>query len=78
MRGNAALLKRRVRSIVQGMVRAPLKKAGMIVLLAFLAFTAFYAEPFVFTRRAHEHDRHGPPSALYWAARGEYPRREKH
>jgi hypothetical protein len=41
------------------MIRAPLKKAGIIILLAFLTFTAFYAESFVFTRLGHEHDHHG-------------------
>ncbi|MDR0639794.1 MAG: hypothetical protein LBG27_12995 [Spirochaetaceae bacterium] len=36
-----------------------MKKVGMIVLLMFLTFTAFYAEAFVFTNIEHEHDHDG-------------------
>jgi hypothetical protein len=56
---NAFLSKRRVYGMVPVMVRVPLKKAGMIVLLAFLTFTVFYAESFVFTYLDHEHDHDG-------------------
>jgi hypothetical protein len=44
-----------------GVARAPLtlKKVGTIVLPAFLAFTAFYAESFVIAHLDHEHDHDG-------------------
>jgi hypothetical protein len=36
-----------------------LRKVGTVVLPAFLAFTAFYAESFVFAHFDHEHDHDG-------------------
>jgi hypothetical protein len=41
------------------MVNLPQKKLGIIVLTAFLAFTAFFAESFIVTSRNHEHDHDG-------------------
>jgi hypothetical protein len=41
------------------MTRVPSKTLRLIVLLAFLMFTGFYAETFVLTHISHEHDHDG-------------------
>jgi hypothetical protein len=41
------------------MIDAPPKSLGLVVLLVFLTFTAFYAESFVLTHFSHEHDHNG-------------------
>jgi hypothetical protein len=41
------------------MIHAPPKSLGLVVLLVFLTFTAFYAESFVLTHLSHEHDHNG-------------------
>jgi hypothetical protein len=41
------------------MTRAPSGKPGLVLLLAFLTFTAFYAESFVLAHLEHEHDHDG-------------------
>jgi hypothetical protein len=37
----------------------PPRKPCLVLLLAFLTFTAFYAESFIFTHLEHEHDHDG-------------------
>jgi hypothetical protein len=41
------------------MTHALSRKPGLVILLAFLTFTAFYAESFVLTHLEHEHDHDG-------------------
>jgi hypothetical protein len=41
------------------MIHAPSRKPGLVLLFAFLTFTAFYAESFIFTHLEHEHDHDG-------------------
>ena len=41
------------------MIDLPQKKSKFIVLIAYLAFTAFFAESFIFTQLNHEHNHDG-------------------